>query len=30
MNDLQDEKFPEAMEAMTSLRWLKMNNANLT
>ncbi|XP_023344300.1 protein flightless-1 isoform X2 [Eurytemora carolleeae] len=30
MNDLQDDKFPEAMEDMTSLRWLKLNNANLT
>merc|ERR1719167_1474820 len=29
MNDLQDEKFPEGMEKMTSLRWLKLNNANL-
>jgi hypothetical protein len=26
---LQDEKFPEAMEDMTSLRWLKLNNANM-
>ena len=29
LNDLEDERFPEAMEDMTSLRWLKLNNANL-
>jgi len=29
MNDLEDNKFPEAMEDMTSLRWLKLNSANL-
>ena len=29
LNDLEDEKFPEAMEDMTSLRWLKLNNTKL-
>jgi len=29
LNDLEDDKFPEAMEDMTSLRWLKLNNTNL-
>ena len=29
LNDLEDEKFPEAMEDMTSLRWLKLNKTKL-
>ena len=29
LNDLEDDKFPEAMEDMTSLRWLKLNNTKL-
>lgn len=29
LNNLEEERFPEAMEDMTSLRWLKLNNTNL-
>jgi len=29
LNDLEAERFPEAMEDMTSLRWLKLNNTKL-
>ena len=29
LNDLEADRFPEAMEDMTSLRWLKLNNTNL-
>ena len=29
MNNLEDERFPEVMEDMTSLRWLKLTNTQL-
>ena len=29
LNNLEDERFPEAMEDMTSLRWLKLTNTRL-
>ena len=30
MNNLEGERFPEAVEDMTSLRWLKLTNTHLT
>ena len=29
LNDLSDERFPEVMEDMTSLRWLKLTSTHL-
>ena len=29
LNNLEDDRFPEAMEDMTSLRWLKLTNTKL-